>query len=1115
MKRRTLLVMLLAVVFWQFSMAQRTITGRVISADDNSPLPGVNVLVKSTTIGVITNLNGNYKVEVPADNNTLIFSFIGMKTQEVEITGSTIDISMELDATGLEEVVVTAMGISREKKALGYSVTDIQSEEIARSNNTNVVNSLSGKVAGVFVTSSAGTAGAASFVEIRGSSSISGNNRPLFVIDGIPVSGADGDQRDLETGSYEYGTGTDGGVAASDRIGDLNPDDIESMTILKGGAATALYGLRAGNGAIVITTKKGSNNQAMKVSFHSSVTFDKISQVPELQTKYAQGSQLDRNDYGGDLPAYFDPDAGFYNAISWGPAIDSLRYTTDPTYIPANVYTTDPDLTLSNTPMDEYMEKWDPNGRLVLMDSPFAGTKKANVYNPYDFFQTGITYKNSISISGGGETTTYFASYSNVSQEGVIPNNTYDKNSFKLSGSQTLGTKWKVSSDINYIRTDANYIQQGSNISGVMLGLLRTPPTFDNSYGYQFEDGSQRTYRNGGGYDNPYWTANNITFGEAVNRIIGNVNLSYQATEWLTFSYKFGNDYYNRGYRDFFEKGSNNFKPGLLRKYHFRNNELSSTLLASMNFNLGTDVTLNAMVGHNMEEQKFTWTRSDANGLATLGWNSLLNTSDLFSTEGRSTRRTAAFFSNVGISWRSMLFVDVTGRAEWSTTLPVDNNLFFFPSVSGGFIFTELPGLNDNSILSFGKIRASYAMVANDAPTQSTTVGWLQTAPGDGWTVGTQYPLMGYTGFSYGNTIPDATIEPEFRKSFEVGADLRFLRGRLTADIAYFKDVNDNNLISAPIAASSGHDKIFGNLATIQTTGIELLVEGSPVKTSDFEWKISVNFANPNTIVTKLAEGVDNVELNVGFTDPQVRAMVDQNYRTLYGTQWFKDEQGRLIIDPETGYPMQDAVSGILGVVPEEYRMGIKNTFTFKGVTVSALIDIKKGGQMWNGTKGALDFFGMSKSTEGRYTDTKIFTGVYGEADDNNNVVYLDASGTPLPDGAAPIANTKQMNMDENWYYFGGPGSGFTGPSEPYIEDTDWIRLKELYVSYRLPSQTLKNTFINGLEVYFSGRNLWLSTPYSGVDPETSLFGNSNAQGVDYFNMPGTKSYTLGLRLDF
>lgn len=1115
MKRRTLLVMLLAVVFWQFGNAQRIITGTVTSAEDNSPLPGVNVLVKGTTIGVITNLEGNYEIEVPAENNTLVFSFIGMKSQEVEIVGGSIDVALELDVTGLEEVVVTAMGISREKKALGYAVTDVQSEEIARSNNTNVVNSLSGKVAGVFVTSSAGTAGAASFVEIRGSSSISGNNRPLFVIDGIPVSGADGDQNDLATGSYEYGTGTNGGVAVSDRIGDLNPDDIESMTILKGGAATALYGIRAGNGAIIITTKKGKNNQRMQVNFHSSITIDQISQVPELQTKYSQGSQLDRDFYGGDIPAYFDPDSRFYNAISWGPAIDSLRYTTDPNYVPADVYTPDLGINLANTPMDEYIQKWDPNGRLVTLDSPYAGSQKANVYNPYDFFQTGLSFKNNLSISGGGQTTTYFASYSNTTQEGVIPNNTYNKNSFKLSGSQKLGTKWTIASDLNYINTDANYIQQGSNISGVMLGLLRTPPTFDNSYGYQFEDGSQRTYRNGGGYDNPYWVSNNISFQEDVNRVIGNISLQFQPFEWLTLQYKYGNDYYNRGYRDFFEINSNNFKPGLLRKYHFRNNELSSTLLATMNFNFGTDYTLNAILGHNMEEQKYTWTRSDANGLSTLGWNSLLNTSDLFSTEGRATRRTAAVFANVGMSWKSMLFLDLTGRAEKSTTLPADNNLFFFPSVSGGFIFTELGDLGDNTFFNFGKVRASYAIVANDAPVQATVVQWLQAQPGDGWTTGVQYPLMGYTGFSYGNTVPDKTIEPEFRKSFEIGADLRFFQGRLKTDIAYFKDVNDNNLISAPIAASTGHDKIFGNLATIQTTGIELLVEGSPIKNSDFEWEVSVNFANPKTVVTKLAEGVDNVELNVGFTDPQVRAMVDQNYRTLYGTQWFKDEQGRLIIDPETGWPMQDAVSGILGVVPEIYRMGIKNTFSFKGVTISALIDIKKGGQMWNGTKGALYFFGMHKDTEGRYTDTKTFQGVYGRPDDNNNVIYVDAEGNDLPNGADPIANTKQMNMNEDWYYYSGPGSGFTGPSEPYIEKTDWVRLKELYVSYTLPRRVFENTFINGLEVYFTGRNLWLSTPYTGVDPETSLFGNSNAQGIDYFNMPGTKSYTLGLRLDF
>lgn len=1107
--KRILLILLFAILQVAFIYAQRMVSGTVTSAEDGSPLPGVNVIVQGTNIGTTTNLDGHFELQLPAGSDKLEFSFLGMETQVVEVSGSSVNVELKSTTTGLEEVVVTALGISREKKALGYAVTDVKDDEIVHSSNTNVINSLSGKVAGLYVTSSAGTAGSASFVEIRGSSSISGDNRPLFVVDGIPISGADGDQADLVTGSYEYGTGTNGGVAVSDRIGDLNQDDIESITVLKGGAATALYGLRAGNGAIIITTKKGKENQKLTVSLHSSITFDKISQVPELQTKYAQGSQIYSSLLG--VQAYFDPDAGHYNAISWGPEIDSLRFTTDPDYIPAIVGTG-----AAETPMNEYIEKWDPNGRLVPLNSPYASDQKAKVYNPYDYFQTGISYKNTIALSGGSEKTTYYTSYSNVKQESVVPNNTYIKNAFKLSGSQKFSNKWSVSSDINYIRTDANYIQQGSNTSGVMLGLLRTPPTFDNSYGYQFSDGTQRSYRGGGGYDNPYWISNNISFKESVNRILGNINLTFAATNWLTFQYKFGNDFYNRGYKDFFEIGSSNFPTGLLRKYNFSNNELSSNLLATVNLNLSQDISFNGVIGHNMEEQKYTWTRSDANGLSILDWNSLINTNDLFATEGNSTRRTAAYFANLGFDWKDMVYLDFTGRAEWSTTLPPENNLFFFPSVSGGFVFTELEPLKQNSLLSFGKIRASYAIVANDAPTQATRVSWLQAAPGDGWTQGIQYPLLGYTGFTYGNTVPDAKIAPEFKKSFEIGADLRFLQGRLNADIAYFKDINDNNLISAPIAASTGHDKIFGNLATIETTGIELLVEATPVKTtSGISWVLSVNFSNPQTVVKELAEGVDNVELNVGFTDPQVRAMVDQKYRTLYGTQWLRDDEGRMIIDPSTGWPIQDAVSGIIGVVPENYRMGIKNTITFKGITLSALIEIKNGGEMWNGTKGALYYFGTHKDTEGRYTDTKTWNGVYGYADEENNVIYTDADGNDLPTGTAPVENSVEMKLDEDWYWWSGPGSGFTGPAEPYIEKTDWVRLKEVYISYALPRKMIENTFIQGLEIYFSGRNLWLSTPYTGVDPETSLFGNSNAQGIDYFNMPGTKSYTCGLRLNF
>ena len=1114
MKRLT--VMLAFIVFAGVSLLQAQtvqITGTVTSSEDGEPIPGVSVVVKGTTIGTTSDYDGTYSLAVPEDANTLVYSFVGMKTLEVPIEGqTTIDVVMDADVLQVDELVVTALGLNKEAKALGYSVQEVDAEEIGNSSATNVLNSLSGKVAGVTINSSAGTAGASSFIEIRGATSLLGSNRPLFVVDGVPIDGGGG----------SYTTGTTGDVANSDRIGDLNMDDIAQVSVLKGGAATALYGLRAANGAIIITTKKGTATAGKKinVNFHSNASLSQISQVPELNDEYAQGSIMGHqwyNDvYGLNVPYIMHPDgAGFINT-SWGPKISGLSYATDPTYVPADYGTW-----AGATPMDEYREKWNPNGRIVNADSPFANGQPVQVYDPYDYFQTGIQYNNSLSLSGGDEKTTFYTSFSNTTEESVVPNNTYVKNTFKISGQTKLSEKWALAGDMNYLNNSGNYIQQGSNISGVMLGLLRTPPTFDNSFGYRFADGSQRTYRGGGGYDNPYWTSNEISYDEDVNRLIGNMNVNFFATDWMSFTYKIGTDWYSQRYKDYFEIGSNNWPDGLLRNRQIYSQDINSDLLMNITRDLTPDIGFDLTLGNNIYQRAWTWTQGNANGLTIMDWNNLANTSDLVATEANYKKRTAAFFGDLGLSYKEMVFLSVTGRQEWSTTLPEGNNSFFYPSVSGSFVLTEIPALNGSRILPFAKLRASYAVLALDATAYSLDAGYYVPAPGDGWTSGIEYPLFGYAGFMRGITIGDENLTPEEQKAIEFGVDLKFVDNRVRFDVTYFINKNEDLLLSAPIAASSGYDSYYRNAATMESKGFEILAGVTPVKTNDFTWDINANFANPQSEVTSLAEGVDNVPLNVGFVDPQFHAIVGEPYRTIWGTQWLKDDQGRLIINdgaayaPVKGYPIQDAQSGILGSVPENWRLGLSNTFKYKGLSLSALLEVKNGGQMWNGTKGALYYFGTHADTESRDTESKTFEGVYGYQADDGSIVYTDADGNDLAEGATPVSNNFEVPLDENWYFWEGPGSGFTGPSEQFIEDTDWVRLRQVTLSYALPSSILNNTFIGRLEVYVSGRNLYLDTPYTGIDPETSLFGTSNAQGADYFNMPGTKSYTFGLRVGF
>lgn len=1118
MKKSVLLVVLAVFVSGYTAFAQvKPVTGTVTSAvAGEGVIPGVTVLVKGTTLGALTDADGKYSINVPSGAATLIFSYIGMKTQEVQVAGrSVVDVVLESAITGLNEVVVTALGIKRESKALGYSVQSVKTDQIANSNNTNVINSLAGKVAGVNITPSSGAAGASTFIEIRGSTSLTGNNQPLFVVDGIPIQSGGGSSN-----------GAVDGVAYSDRAIDLNPDDIESMTILKGGAATALYGLRASNGVILITSKKGATGTKMKVDFHSSFTIDKISQTQARQNKYAQGSSAGYVGYlewrdGQKYNHVASPaDGQPYRNASWGARLDTCSYTTNPAWVApdANVY--------NYLPMDQYLAKWDKNGRIVSKNDPLANGKPVQVYDPYSFFRAGQTYNNSLSISGGGETTTYFASLSNQKQDGIIPNNSFNKTTFKLSGESKLTKRLSTSASMTFMNSAGDRIQQGSNVSGVMLGLVRTPPTFDNAAGYKFPDGKQRTYRGGGGYDNPFWTANENIYKDDVNRLIGNFSILYAATDWLSFNYRIGTDWFTRGSKVHWAQYSCAYPAGRLETYRDLNQDINSDLIMSIKKSLGQTFFLTASVGNNMFQSYGNSSSGVAAGLQIPDFYNLRNSSSVIPSETTYEKRTAAFFGDIGLSYKDMIFLNGTGREEWSTTMPVGKNKFFYPSVSAGFVFTEIPALKDSKVISFGKLRASYAIVANDAGAYNTTTYYSKAGFGDGWTTGISFPFLGKGGFTLNDGMGNNLLKPEQMKSFEVGGELRLFMNRLYVDVAYFHNENSDLLLSVPIAPSTGFSSKYTNAGTMKTTGMDVVVNATIVKSVDFTWDLMVNFSNPKSIVKKLAPGVESIFLG-GFTDPQIRAVAGQPYRSIYGVTKLRDPaSGKLIInddasldDPNVwgpgvyGYPMDATTVGNMGSVQPDWRMGITNTFTFKGFTLSALIDIKHGGKMWNGTLGAMTYFGTSANTLTRDV-SYVHEGLLGHLNSSGEIVHYDTDGTTeLPGPGA--ANTISKPDDENYCYWNGTGSGFTGASEPYIESSQFVRLREVTVGYDFSPRLLKGTPIKALNLYFTGRNLWLKTPYTGIDPETSLLGADNGQGIDYFNMPGTKAYTFGLKVTF
>ncbi len=1066
-KRLKLILTLFLVLVVQITFAQqKTVTGTV-TGEDGLPLPGVNVIIKGTTKGVQTNFDGQYSIEA-RQGDILVFSFIGLKTAELGVGDTTkIDVVLKEDSAQLDEVVVTAVGISRDEKELGYNVQTVGSEEIGSKSNADVVNSLAGETSGVEVISSSGSAGAATFITIRGSASITGNNQPLFVIDGMPVA----------SGGGSSGVG---GVQTSSRSIDINPDDIATMSVLKGGAATALYGVRAANGAIIITTKTGKGLQKVKMEFHSSIAFDEISQVQERQTKFSQGQD---GEWAGG------------NQFSWGAPISQLEYDGDTSY------------------------KWDPFGKLVPKGT--GNGMPAQYYDPYEFFQTGITTNNRFNISNGSDKGNYYFSISNFDQEGIIPNDTFKRTTLRLNASTKISEKIDFGADLAYASSRANQIQKGSNVSGIMLGLVRTASTFDNSAGYEFPDGTQRNYRNGGGYDNPYWTANNIKFKDDVDRFTGNINMKADIADWFNITYNGGIDWYTRRYHDQFKINSRGNPTGYYAESQSYNTIFNSDLLLNFQHDITDNLNAKLTLGNNFYRTYFKSLFGDATGLEIPDFYQLSNSSNNTTSSAQSEFRTAAVFFDFSLAFQNMLFLDVTGRNDWSTTMPKQNQSAFYPSASLSFVFTELGFLKGNSFLTFGKLRASAAKTANIAGPYNTTSPFVAASVADGWTTGVNFPYQGQTGFQLSSGLGNPNLKHESQESWEIGTDLRFVQNRVGLDFSYFKNKNSDLLMSVPISSSSGFSSVFLNAASMESKGIEVSLRATPLRTDSFEWSFNANFTKLDNIVTGLAEGVDNVFLG-GFTVPQVRAVVGQPYRSIFGNDWYRDENGNVLINDDPtdsyrdGYPMADNRKMVpIGNFNPDWTANITNNVSYKNAHLSFQFDIKKGGMMYNGTAFAMNYFGTTKRTENRevtYTpegtidfnatpaeNIVVMDGVYG---------HVDADGNPVSTG---VKNVTPVVQDEAW--FRGQGSNFGGgPSVAAMEHSDWVRLRNVTLSYDFP-KIVKG--VDNLQVYFTGKNLWLDTPYTGIDPETNLGGATNAQGMDYFNNPGTKTYLVGFKVTF
>lgn len=1088
MKKSLLFSLILLFVSTFTVYGQSTISGKVTDAGDGTPIPGVNVVVKGTTTGGTTDIDGKYQVKVPAGAKVLVFSYVGYEDQEVEIGNqTTINVSLKADVTALEEVVVTAIGLEANKRDLGYSVQNVNADEVAKSMETNMVSALSGKVAGVQIISSGGSPGASAQVRIRGNTTIGGNNSPLFVVDGIPIDNSNFTTADApEDARSNLGSG---GVTNSNRAIDINPDDIESITVLKGPAATALYGLRAGNGAVIIQTKRGKKGEKAKIRFSTSFTADRVNKLPELQDLYAQGTaEVDANNNW--VPTFSGPMTGAFTGTSWGPLLSDLRYANE-------------------------ASMWDRNGLIVPAGDARATNRVVNAYdNLGDFFQTGTTLNNNLSFSGGTAKTSYYIGIGNTQQTGIIPNSEFERTSIRATINTDLSEKLSAMVTANYINSGGNRVQQGSNTSGVMLGLLRTSPSFDNSNGfgsdgadnpaaYSFPDqgGLPRAYRGILGtraiYDNPFWTVNKNTMEDNVNRIIGNASLSYKITPWLKASYKIGIDQYSDSRKFKNDIGSGSFAAGQVVNHQINSRDLNSDFILQMTKDFGDDISVSALIGHNYYRKDIENNRTEGQGLASRGFFNLASASTIIATELPQQKQLYGVYTDWRVSYKDQFFLGFTGRQDYTSTLSEENNSFFYYSVSGGWAFTETLGLSANDILPYGKIRISYGKVGNDAPIYATYSGFGQSRVRDGWTTpnGVLFPSLGTNAFQSNQILGNPNLEPEFTSTFEIGADLRMFKGRVTADITYYNAVTENLILSTTLPFSTGYQQTAQNAGRISNKGIEAVISATPIKTSNLTWDVGINFSTFENIVEEMAPGLPFIRIDPFGTQ---RIAEGETYGIFFGSRFLRDGNGNMVIDPGTGLPLEDPQEGVLGDPIPDFTVGLRNSITYKGFNLSFLFDFRQGGDVYNGTKGVLYTFGMHQDTEDR-EDLVVFDGVKGQ---------LDAEGNWQ---ATTTANDVQVRKGLFYQNY-----GFVNLTELTIEDGSWIRLRELGLSYELPSAILDKTPVSQATIRLSARNLFLITDYTGIDPETNLTGDaSNVLGYDYFNNPNTRSFGAALTLTF
>lgn len=1041
--------------------AQNISVSGTVTDKNGEPVVGAYVVVEGTTTGTSTDALGKYVLTTPA-KGILAFTCMGYKDQQVEVNNrSLIDVSLEDDALMLEETVVTALGIKKEKKSLGYAVQDLNASELMKNKSANPISSLSGKIAGVSITQSSGAAGSGAQIILRGGTSASENkdNQPLFVVDGIIY-----DNSSTVVGNSAFDGTFRQNTTTTNRVMDVNPDDIESMSVLKGPAASALYGSRAANGVVIITTKKGKEG-AVQVNFNSKFSTNWVSALPEMQTTFKRGYLEQTND------------------AKTG-ALISTAYN------------------------DFSYDSW--------------GAKATNeiVYNNLaNFFKPSTTIDETVSVAGGTAKSNFYLSGSYYNQKGIVPTTGYEKYTFRFNGEQKIGKYFTVSANAAYSKDHTTKTLTGlSYFSQKALGALYATyvwSPFDDMAHYLNEDGSR--YRVFGDrldpWDertNPYWVINKDKMTDQTRRFTGSVSVKADIAKWWNVSYKLGLDTYS-------QKASNRVAPGGVYSLDWQNGMISDNemtfrylthnVLSNMNWKV-SDFDFSLVLGGQ-------WDETTISRVYTMGLN--LQVPDFYSydnvpdankkfSRSNSKKRIMGVFGEFRASWKNMLFLTVTGRNDWTSTLPQDSRSYFYPSVSGAFVFTELIPKND--VLDFGKVRVSWAQVGKDTGVYETTTSL--------WPVGTY--LLDKVGLGNSWTRGNPYLKPEITRSTEVGLEMRFFKNRLGFDFAYYTNDSFNQILSPRGPQSTGYIFCSINAANVYNKGMELAINATPVESKNFRWDIGFNIAGNRGKLTGLPDGTNVMYVtDVQYANAQAASFNNGKFMGIAGTKWNYTKDGKLILDGN-GIPTWSNDLVEVGNRECTFAGGLNNTFDFKGFSINMMWEFRVGGDVISGTQYAMDLAGTSKFSGDVRQQTLHIEGVQEIGKDaDGNPVYSEVKSFDFaPDGVYDISGvqTPGLNVIKNYYT-----GAYIKNTANYITKVNSLRMRTLSISYSLPQSLLKkqNAF-SGVTFSVSANNLVLISNFNG-DPEVAASGSgvggSSSVGFDYCGVPATAGATFGINLSF